>query len=610
MCGICGILNLDKKPVDEGSVRKMMASIKHRGPDDEGLFFHENIGLGFVRLSIIDLSQSSHQPMMDDSGRYALIFNGEIYNYLEIREELISKGYKFKSSGDAEVLLYSYIEWGKECLNRFNGMFAFAVWDKSEKKLFAARDRFGVKPFYYYMNENVFIFGSEICSILKVVEENTLQNDNAIFDYLVYNRTDQTENTFFKNIKKLQHACYIEIVNNKFVNGKWYNLIDNLNKPFKDPDEFVELLSSSIGLRLRSDVPVGVCFSGGLDSSSIVSLLLRDFNKHDISTFSAVYNIEGHKYDESEFIYEYKNVLSNMYYVTPNADSLMKDIYNFVKAHNEPVTSTSLYAQFKVMELAKSNVVVVLDGQGADELLAGYHYFFGIYFRELLGKLKLFKLSSEMCKYVINHKEIYGLKTFLYFMLPSFLKTKARVMEKGFLSKDFQKKCADDNVIVDILYDSKNIYEALINHFEYKLEHLLKWEDRNSMWFSLEARIPFLDYRLVESALSMDSSYKIRNGMTKYLLRESVKNLIPEKIRLRTDKIGFNTPEDDWFHTEKFAALINDILNSKSFSERGYINASKAKELYNKHLNKKINISRDIWKWINLELWFNEFIDQ
>jgi asparagine synthase (glutamine-hydrolysing) len=287
----------------------------------------------------------------------------------------------------------------------------------------------------------------------------------------------------------------------------------------------------------------------------------------------------------------------------------MKDINNFVKAHNEPVTSTSHYAQFKVMELAKSNVVVTLDGQGADEMLAGYHYFFGLFFKELLKKAKLFKLSSEMFNYIRNHRDFYGIKTFLYFLAPSFLQTKARVMEKGYLTKSFYEGQSKDNVIVDNIYGANSLYEALINHFEYKLEHLLKWEDRNSMWYSLEARVPFLDYRLVEKTLSMDSSFKIKNGMTKYLLRDSMKNILPEKIRTRKDKIGFNTPEDEWFRTSVFENYINDILNSDSFRNRGYFDVKKTKELYKKHLEKKINISRDIWKWINTELWFRMFID-
>lgn len=609
MCGICGIVNFNNKPVDESSIRKMMSEIKHRGPDDNGVYIKDNIGFGFNRLSILDLSVSGHQPMFDESGRYVIIFNGEIYNYLEIKEELLKKGYKFKSNGDSEVLLYSYIEWGKDCLNKFNGMFAFAIWDTVEKEMFIARDRFGVKPFYYYFDSDTFVFASEICAILSVLDKKIKQNDSAIFDYLVFNRTDQTENTFFEKILKLQHGCFIEIENNKLSKGKWYNLTDNLGKSFGSTEEFAELLSSSIGLRLRSDVPVGVCLSGGLDSSSIVSILLKDFDKKDINTFSAVYNKEGHRYDESKYIYEYKDLLENMFFTSPTSDSLLKDMNNFVKAHNEPVTSTSHYAQFKVMELAKSNVVVTLDGQGADELLAGYHYFFGIYFKELLRKVRLLKLSSEIFNYTSTHKDLYGIKTFLYFLTPSVLKTKMRVMEKGYIAKEFYAKNSGNNVVVENIYGANSIYEALINHFEYKLEHLLKWEDRNSMWHSLEARIPFLDYRLVEKTLSMDSDYKIRKGMTKYLLRDSMKNILPENIRLRKDKIGFNTPEDEWFRKDEFKKMVTEILNSNSFADRGYVDISRAKELYTKHLENNINISRDIWKWINLDLWFKEFID-
>jgi len=609
MCGICGILNFNGKPAEESRVRKMMGEIKHRGPDDDGVFIKENLGLGFVRLSILDLSVSGHQPMIDSGGRFVLVYNGEIYNYIEIRDELKSKGYKFLSNCDSEVLLYSYIEWGRGCLDKFNGMFAFVIYDLQKGKLFAARDRYGVKPFYYYQDSGSFIFGSEICAVNSVLDKKPVQNDSVIFDYIVFNRTDQTEDTFFENIKKLQHGSYIEIENGKFKTGKWYNLTDNLGKSFDGTDEFAELLSSSIGLRLRSDVPVGVCLSGGLDSSAIVSLLLKDFNKKEINTFSAIYEKEGHKYDESSFIYEYRNKLENMFFVSPTSASLMKDMNDFIRAHNEPVTSTSHYAQFKVMELAKSNVVVTLDGQGADELLAGYHYFFGIFFKELLKKGKLFKLTSEMYNYTKNHRDLYGLKTFLYFLSPSFVKTKARIMEKGYLEKSFYEKHSGENVIVENIYGADSIYESLINHFEYKLEHLLKWEDRNSMWHSLEARVPFLDYRLVERTLSVNSENKIRRGMTKYLLRESMKNILPEKIRMRKDKIGFNTPEDEWFRTDLFRNLIYEILNSKSFGARGYFDTNKAKELYEKHLSGKINISRDIWKWINIELWFRQFID-
>ena len=201
MCGICGILNFNGKPAEESRVRKMMGEIKHRGPDDDGVFIKENLGLGFVRLSILDLSVSGHQPMIDSGGRFVLVYNGEIYNYIEIREELKSKGYKFLSNCDSEVLLYSYIEWGRGCLDKFNGMFAFLIYDLEKNKMFAARDRFGVKPFYYSLDSQSFIFGSEICAVTSALDSKPVQNDGAIFDYIIFNRTDQTEETFFKNIK-------------------------------------------------------------------------------------------------------------------------------------------------------------------------------------------------------------------------------------------------------------------------------------------------------------------------------------------------------------------------------------------------------------------------
>ena len=221
------------------------------------------------------------------------------------------------------------------------------------------------------------------------------------------------------------------------------------------------------------------------------------------------------------------------------------------------------------MELARGNVVVTLDGQGADEVLAGYHYFFGFYFKELLKKWRLGKLSSEMFHYLIKHQSTYGLKTFLYFLLSQKSKTDLRVKERKYLNPEFVKKYQYNNSIAGNLYSSKNLKDALINHFEFKLEHLLKWEDRNSMWFSLEARVPFLDYRLVEKTLATSSDLIIKNGMTKNLLRESMIGILPEKIRRRKDKIGFDTPQDEWFREPSWIKLVTDILNSTTFSGRG-----------------------------------------
>ena len=609
MCGICGAFSFDRTHLNEEDIRTMMGKIHHRGPDDEGIFLNNHIGFGFQRLSILDLSSAGHQPMQDISERYTIVFNGEIFNYIELKKELKAKGYDFRSNTDTEVLLSAFIEWDADCLHRLNGMFAFAVYDRDRDRVFMARDRYGIKPLYYFHDHNRIIFSSEIPSLLSVLDKSKItQNNQALFDYLAFNRTDQTTTTFFKNINKLQHGHYIIIEGNNLNIERWYKLEDRVNTPFQSPEEFRELFSSSIKLRLRSDVPVGVCLSGGLDSSSIVSTLLKDFNKADLNTFSAVYG-ENKFGDESRYINIYRSQLKNMHFITPNAETLFNDMFQFVEAHGEPVPSTSPYAQFKVMELAKEHVVVTLDGQGADESLAGYHYFFGNYFKELLYSARMLKLLNESFHYLNEHKSIFALKTFAFFLLPESLKTKARLQEKGYINQAFSQNHSSDNVIAGQLYDSTNLKKALLNHFEYKLEHLLKWEDRNSMCFSLESRVPFLDYRLVEKTLALPSEKVIHKGYTKYILREAMKGVLPEEIRLRQDKVGFGTPQDEWFRTAKFEDFIKQIITSKGFREREIFDAEKVQKLYKAHLKKEVNISKEIWKWINTELWFNKFID-
>lgn len=610
MCGISGIINFQENSVSEPDIRAMMRSMKHRGPNDEGFFAEEHVGLGFVRLSILDLTPSGHQPMFSHDGRYVMVFNGEIFNYIELKEELRKKGHTFKTQTDSEVLLTAFMEWGEHCLHRFNGMWAVVIYDRKEKKVFAARDRYGIKPFYYYSDDQQFIFASEIPPILKILKSKPSPNYQAIFDFLVFNRTDQTEHTFFSEVKKLQHGCQLEVANGAYGIKKWYDLRAQAGEasPFESAREFKDLFSSSVGLRLRSDVPVGVCLSGGLDSSSIVSTLLQDYQKEDLNTFSAVYQ-KGQYGDESEFIHEFSPLLKNMFYITPSAETLAADLQNFVVAHAEPIPSTSPYAQYKVMELAQQHVVVTLDGQGADEELAGYHYFFGFFFKDLLRKARLGKLTNEIFHYLVKHHSLYGVKSFLYFLLPSQMRTSLRVGEKGYFNPDFVDQYQSNNTIAGNLYAANSLNDALLDHFEYKLEHLLKWEDRNSMWFSLEARVPFLDYRLVEKLLATSGDLVIKNGMTKHLLREGMKNILPEKIRMRKDKIGFDTPQDEWFRSSQWQEIVQEVLNSQSFRGRNLIDADKAKAQYKKHLSGEANISKEIWKWVHLEYWFRTYID-
>jgi asparagine synthase (glutamine-hydrolysing) len=606
VCGICGIVDLKNRPASELVVQEMMKSMKHRGPDDNGKYIHKNIGLGFVRLSILDLTRAGHQPMFSYDKRFVIVFNGEIYNYIELRQELSTKGYKFVSGTDTEVILAAYDFWGKDCLNRFNGMWAFVIFDQKTNEIFGARDRFGIKPFYYIKTNDSFFFSSEIRT-LKVLKNTTLSvNDQAVFDYLTFNRTDHGEKTFYNEIYKLPHAhCFTINQNKKFDVYQWYDLESQCNKEEINADEYRELLTSSIKLRMRSDVPVGVCLSGGLDSSSIVSVLSKKLNYSEINTFSAVYG-SGQTGDESEFIREFTPLLNNMHYTTPTAETLFQDIPDFIDALQEPVPSTGPYAQYKVMQLASKNVTVTLDGQGADEQLAGYHYFYGYYFKELLKSYKFGKMGSEIFHYINKHKSLLGLQTLAFFLLPEQLRLQTRVKNISYLQNNFAQSFKEENLIAGKLYGAETLQKALINHFSYKLEHLLKWEDHNAMRFSIESRVPFLDYRLVEQTLSLPNDSFINKGLTKHILRESMKNIVPEKNRLRYDKVGFDTPQDEWFRIKQFQEYIKEILISSSNPLKNYIDLRLASKLYNKHIKGEINIAKDIWKWINLHVWLDK----
>lgn len=605
MCGIAGIFNIDNRAVEEKNIRLMMTLMKHRGPDDEGMFINKNIGLGFVRLSILDLTIAGHQPMFSDDQRYVIVYNGEVYNYIELKRELKHK-HRFRSNTDTEVVLAAYQEWGSECLQKFNGMFAFVIYDLVAEKIFVARDRFGIKPFYYYLNKEKFIFASEIKAILPLLPK-IKENDQMIYDYLLYNRTDHTNETFYSEIYKLQHGSYLIIDDGSLKIFKWYNLKDNLNKKIIDPDQYRELFKDSLKLRLRSDVPIGVCLSGGLDSSSIVTSLINDFKLNNLNTFSAVYD-KDEPSNESKYINEFNTIVKHQHFIRPNANSLFYDLCEFIDTHNEPVPDTGPYIQFKVMQLAKQYVKVTLDGQGADEQLAGYHYFFGSYYIELFKELKLFTYIYEIICYINKHHSFDAIKYFFYYLFPKHY--------QGLINQKINPSISDDFIISNknksnvniFLYKPNNLLDSFLQHFEYKMEHLLRWEDLNSMHYSIEARLPFLDYRLVENTLSLPSNKIIKNGTTKYILREAMKDVLPSSIYLRNDKKGFSNPREKWFKTDKFKIFIYDLLNSSEFKNRGYFNSQIAIERYELHLKNRIDASKEIWKWINLEMWFKRFL--
>lgn len=608
MCGICGIIGLNKAPIYEQELKAMLDLQRHRGPDDEGTFLEDSIGLGFVRLSILDLSQLGNQPMVSEDGNFVMVYNGEVYNYLELRDELIGRGYVFKSNTDTEVVLAAYSAWGDNCLNKLNGMFAFAVYDRKKRQLTIARDRFGIKPLYYTQIGERVAFASEIPPLLSLMPRGTVSvNQQSMFDYLVHERVDHTEETFFQNILKLPQGSVMKFVDGRVSKFRWYKLNEKINKRRIGPEEYREVLQSSIGFTLRSDVPIGVPLSGGLDSSTIVSMLFNQFKMKDLHTFSAVYG-KGLPGDESRYIEEFSPHLKNMYYIQPTGETLFNDLDDFVSTHQEPVTRTGPYAQYKVMELASERVKVTLDGQGADEILAGYKSLFGFYYFELLRQKKFAKLAKELWHVCGNSGGMGAMISGIYYALPHQLKQNIMRSQRGVVSQEFYDQYANTSRVTELLMSAKNLNSSLLSMVENKLEHLLKWSDRNSMRFSVESRVPFLDHRLVELTLSLPSDQIINNGYSKYILREAMSGLLAESIRSRRDKIGFGTPENTWLRTPVFRDLIETILTSDFFRQHPYIDIHRATKAYKMHLNGQKNIARQIWKWINIYLWHHQFI--
>lgn len=570
MCGIAGIISFNH-PTSDVEVRKMTDAIQHRGPDGDGIWLHNSnqIGLGHRRLAIIDLSPSGAQPMHYANERFTIVFNGEIYNYIELRDQLISKGKIFKSQSDTEVLLALYAEKKENCLQDLDGMFAFAIWDDMEQKLFCARDRFGEKPFYFYRSRDRFVFASEMKALWAVSVPKTV-NRNHLFYYLNYDivsNPNHPGHTFYNEIFSLESAHYLTIDLKGNLEKKCYWDIDlsvKSNITFDDAKEqFLELFSQSIKRRLRSDVPVGSSLSGGLDSSAIVVLVDRLKEEGQIQkTFSARFaNFEK---DEGKYISQIVEATKvKDYYTWPDENKLLNDFEKMCYHQEEPFGSASIFAQWEVMKLAKEHeVTVLLDGQGADEIGGGYEH----YYRKYYGQL----FREDRTKYAFEmqmHEAFKGVKyhhSFLDKLISknpdTFLKLKNYSLVKYFMKNPllntefFANHYAltyPHQVMFDLARDLK------YNTLNSGLPDLLRYCDRNSMAFSREVRLPFLNHNLVEFMFSMPSQYKIKGGVTKMLIRESMRGLIPVIVLDRKDKVGYEPPQKKWFESSMFDEMIN-----------------------------------------------------
>lgn len=551
----------------------MTRALAHRGPDAEGHWSGDNIALGNRRLAIIDLSDAGKQPM-HYMERYVIVHNGEIYNYLELKEELQGKGYSFFSRTDTEVIAACYDHWKEDCVDHFDGMFAFAIWDKKEKELFAARDRFGEKPFFYFLDKDLFIFASEMKALWAAGIDRRV-NLKLLFNFLTIGYVENPnipEETFFEGINKLPAASFLKY---SFDNGPsdppcvvsnyWDIDIESENKMITDADaidQFGTLLQRSVKRRLRSDVAVGTSLSGGLDSSSIIATLYQITGQgKQLAAFSSTF--PGFEKDESS----YAGLIAEKYQLqhfttTPKVEDLYNDLAKLFYYQEEPFTSASIYAQYKVYELAKHHdVKVLLDGQGADEILAGYHKYYKWYWQELFRKRKLASSHELAAAKKIGITEKFGWKNRVAALFPEFASI---VLERQYLvnalrhqdlEKDFtQLQSKEAYYITPEIFSLNGV--LYFNTCMHGLEELLRYADRNSMAHSREVRLPFLDHELVEFVFSLPSRFKIRDGWTKWLLRKTMENELPTATTWRRDKTGFEPPQQQWMENRDLQNLI------------------------------------------------------
>jgi asparagine synthase (glutamine-hydrolysing) len=603
MCGIAGQYCYGSSRPDEKLLAAMSERLAHRGPDGQGTYVSGRIGLAHRRLAIIDLSDDARQPMANEDGSLRLVYNGEIYNFVELRAELIKKGHTFRSKTDSEVILHAYEEWGTACLARLNGMWAFALWDEKLQQLFCARDRFGIKPFYYTEIAGSFIFASEIKALLAHPGVGAKPDDEALLTFLAWGILDHSNKTMFDGVYQLRpaHAMLVTSDGNP-AQFRYWDVSVNPAITSDVPDEIaatrlLSLLRDAVRIHLRSDVPVGTCLSGGIDSSTL-AVLINEYVRTDApesigarqKTFSAYF--DDPRFDESKYIDEVVVATAVEAYKTqPSADKAWDDLWRVLYMQDEPFGSLSIYAQYCVMRLAAERVKVVLDGQGADELLAGYLAYQGSSIRGLIATLHWGKAFREIIGVIRFHRGFFSDALRQLFV---------RAGRRRLLMGEYPKLFRYSGTLDEVLYRDL----TTIN-----LPALLHYEDRNSMAFSIESRVPYLDMQVVEHIASLPLDQKIRRGVTKSVLRRAIKGLVPESIRCRMDKMGFVTPEEVWMR-EELRPFVLETFSSDAFHKRPYWDAHAVVNNYLAFLNGKSAYSPDLFRIICTEMWLEIFFDQ
>ena len=618
MCGIAVVIGLNGRSVERTAVERMAKSLFHRGPDDGGFYVEGAVGMGFRRLSILDLSEAGHQPMISQDGQYVLVFNGEIFNYVELREELRQLGYQFRSSGDSEVLLAAYREWGRECLSRLNGMWAFVIYDRRNRRIFGSRDRFGVKPLYYSRSPAVIQFASEIKALRASGYHRPEINWRTASKFLLEGRLDSQGETFYEGIEQIPPGSGFEVE----LDGTWHEWsfwsLDSLPKNgVSDPAEnFADLFEDSVRIRMRSDVPVGVCLSGGLDSTAIICAAARhrDESGGAQPEFLQAFCYMAKEFDESKYIADtLTQTHAQLRQLETSPAELWNDLHKVLWFQDEPVHTMTAVVGYQLMRLASSSGIrVVLNGQGADETIGGYSSYFQDYWVSLLQQGRVGAAWQSVTAYTNAHGgnarvrmmeaasrclswELYRIGAYRRWAQT---RRQARLRQNPWFSADLTQHFINEDVPPSSAALSSSLKQSVVSA---PLPLYLRIEDRNSMAHSVEARLPFLDYRLVSFVHGLPDDWKVRGPWNKYVLREGMRGRIPESVRSRVDKMGFPTASKKWFAHDLYEPL-RDILGSRAVRERGIYHAGSLIADLDRHRRGEVDLSNRLFHVAEFEI--------
>ncbi|GAK51750.1 asparagine synthase (Glutamine-hydrolyzing) [Candidatus Moduliflexus flocculans] len=634
MCGIAGVINYyEKRDVSKQLIEKMVASLEHRGPDDAGIHVKENVGLGIRRLSIIDL-ETGHQPISNEDNSIHVVYNGEIYNFKALREELLQKGHTFKTNTDTEVIVHLYEEVGKQLVTRLNGMFAFALWDTKRRTLLLGRDRAGIKPLYYYIGRDRLSFASELKAILQDQTVPRKLNYRALHDYLSLGYVPAPDSIFVR-INKLPPGHVLEYVDGEVAIHRYWAI------PYQPAEEGAstvitssmkqeyaegirERLQESVRRRLISDVPLGAFLSGGIDSSAIVALMTKVSNA-PVKTFSIGFPGAGY-YDERKYARRIAKLFHTEHHefeVEPNALEILPLL---IKHFDEPFADSSAIPTYYLSKLARQHVTVCLSGTGGDELFAGYRrYLVETLFRRYqrypksiqslamqLAKLLPVSRASALKEYFLLLKRFLACQdTSPMLRHISMMTCFSDEMKRELCSETLMREWTPENPIAkqykktDTLDDLTRTLSA--DFYTYLPEDLLVKEDRMTMAASLEGRVPFLDVEFMEYAASIPSSLKAHNLTTKYIFKEAMRPLLPSSIIDRR-KHGFGVPVGEWFKKE-LKTYATEVFQDSRTQQRGFFNSEYIMSLLDKHQEGLQDFSPQLWTLLIFELWCREYLD-